>query len=590
MTINRILKPKCIHWRKTMATIQAKTSRGQKYWYIVESRRVNGKPRPVVLAYLGKAENLLQRLQQFSSGFSVKTYSHGLVSALLKEAEIINIVEIINKHVKNNRDKCSEKPVRNHLTAGATLLLAAIGRVCHPTSKDGWRLWAEDSSLSYLLRKNFSKVDSRHFWDHMDSIPEKAIQQIETEILQSVWSQYEIDTDTLFFDTTNFFTFICSSNSRCSIAKRGKNKQKRVDLRQVGMALVVTRKDHIPLFHLTYEGNLPDSKVFKAVCDKIKSRIIDLNQDINKHTFVFDKGMNSKENFLLIDKEELYFVGSLSPFQQRKIVKNAIDHFEPVTLNGQSVQVFREERAFWGKQRTIITYISENLKAKQIFSTLKEIEKIQDKLDSFSKKLSESKRKVDRTIKETQIKKIIGKNYTKVITWELLEKTPGKFAFKFSLNKKAVKEIEDNSGFKILVTNRHDWTTEEIVRAYNGQAAVENEFKNIKDPMHLAFRPQFHWTDQKIKVHFFLCFIGHLLSSLIYKKAKDDLNFKGRMRNLLDMLNGIRLAAIVQKGKKLKIEYVLETTTIEQEKLLTTLGIEDFHKTRPQIKGVGVYN
>ncbi len=44
-----------------MATIQAKTSRGRKYWYIVESRRVNGKPRPVVLAYLGKPIDLLQK-------------------------------------------------------------------------------------------------------------------------------------------------------------------------------------------------------------------------------------------------------------------------------------------------------------------------------------------------------------------------------------------------------------------------------------------------------------------------------------------------------------------------------------------------
>ncbi|MBE7444354.1 MAG: hypothetical protein HS132_03590 [Planctomycetia bacterium] len=37
--------------------------RGYKYWYIVESRRVNGKPRPIVLSYLGKADDLLKRLQ-----------------------------------------------------------------------------------------------------------------------------------------------------------------------------------------------------------------------------------------------------------------------------------------------------------------------------------------------------------------------------------------------------------------------------------------------------------------------------------------------------------------------------------------------
>ena len=42
-----------------MVTTQSKKSRGHKYWYIVESRRVNGKPRPVVLAYLGNSDDLL---------------------------------------------------------------------------------------------------------------------------------------------------------------------------------------------------------------------------------------------------------------------------------------------------------------------------------------------------------------------------------------------------------------------------------------------------------------------------------------------------------------------------------------------------
>src|SRR5256885_5292671 len=33
-------------------------------YYLVESRRVNGRPRPVVVQYLGSADTLLQRLQQ----------------------------------------------------------------------------------------------------------------------------------------------------------------------------------------------------------------------------------------------------------------------------------------------------------------------------------------------------------------------------------------------------------------------------------------------------------------------------------------------------------------------------------------------
>ncbi len=69
-----------------IATIQSKTSRGHKYWYIVESRRINGKPRPIVLAYLGKANDLLKRLQGITDGVKLKSYSHGAVVALLLAA------------------------------------------------------------------------------------------------------------------------------------------------------------------------------------------------------------------------------------------------------------------------------------------------------------------------------------------------------------------------------------------------------------------------------------------------------------------------------------------------------------------------
>ena len=111
---------------------------------------------------------------------------------------------------------------------------------------------------------------ANHFWDMMDSLPIEAIPKIEAAILQNVLRIYQLEHDTLFFDTTNFFTYIDSGNSRCSLAQRGKNKQKRSDLRQVGLAMVVTRRDMIPLFHLTYQGNRNDSKIFKLVIGEIQ--------------------------------------------------------------------------------------------------------------------------------------------------------------------------------------------------------------------------------------------------------------------------------------------------------------------------------
>src|SRR5680860_758409 len=108
-----------------MATIQSKSTKGYKYWYIVESRRVNGKPRPVVLAYLGKADDLLKRLQGLYT-LKLKSYSHGAVSALINVAARLDVVSILNKYVKSSRPYVAEKPVRNNSVSYTHLTLPTI--------------------------------------------------------------------------------------------------------------------------------------------------------------------------------------------------------------------------------------------------------------------------------------------------------------------------------------------------------------------------------------------------------------------------------------------------------------------------------
>ena len=138
-----------------MASIQVRISRGKKYWSIVESRRVNGQPRTFILEYLGTAETLLQRLQQEDT-FSIKSYSHGDSTALINTAVELDIINTINKYIPTGKD--DTKPTRDGLTVGASLLLAAIGRACHPTSKRGWYEWCKETSLEYCLKTSFKKL------------------------------------------------------------------------------------------------------------------------------------------------------------------------------------------------------------------------------------------------------------------------------------------------------------------------------------------------------------------------------------------------------------------------------------------------
>ncbi len=163
-----------------MATIQKRKSRGHTYWYIVESRRVNGKPRPITLAYLGKPEDLLLRLKGLKQ-FKVRSFFHGDTACLLSLAEELRMVDIINKYVPPMVS--GKKPIRDGLTVGATILLGAIGRACLPSIKRSWYSWARKTSLAYSLRATLKRLDSQHFWDQMNAIPVEQIPKMEKEIV-----------------------------------------------------------------------------------------------------------------------------------------------------------------------------------------------------------------------------------------------------------------------------------------------------------------------------------------------------------------------------------------------------------------------
>ena len=590
----------CIHWKQKilentfMATIQAKTSRGRKYWYIVESRRINGKPRPVVLEYLGKPLDLLRRLRGLTDKLVVKSYSHGGVCALLDVARKLDVVTSINKYVKAQRSYMADKPLRHNLTAGITLLLGAIGRVCMPTSKRGWWNWARTTSCEYLLRVSLSKIDSQHFWDIMDCIPITAIERIELEVTRKILRLYKIETDNMMYDTTNLYTYINSTNSKCSVAQRGKNKQKRNDLRQVGLAMVVTRRDFIPLFHLTYRGNMNDTVVFGKVLRKIKKRLVDLSLDIEKHTLVFDRGCNSKKNLARVKRLKLHYVCALTPAHHLELVEDAESGFREECVENKTLFVYRDKRVIWEEERTIVVYISEKLKEGQLRGIYQSLEKKKKELRKIQRRLSNPRSRIrnERNIRKTIETLLKGQYMEGLISYTLQKDEEGRFHMTWRTNLEKLKTLEDRLGFRILMTDRHEWSTEEIINAYHGQSAVELAFKNIKSPHHLAIQPEFHWTDQKIHVHQFMCVLGYQLSALLWREARLKAGFKGSLDRMLDILNNIRLAMLLEKTKtrgRIKASYNLEEMDDEEKKLMDALKLTDFHTKRPKIKGVGVY-
>ncbi len=113
----------------------------------------------------------------------------------------------------------------------------------------------EPPACLIYLGKSLKKLDGQHFWDQMSAVTPAAIEAIEEEIVTRLIEKQHITLESLLYDTTNFFTYIDSSNSKNTLAQRGRNKRKRMDLRQFGLLLLLSRREQLPIFHKVYQGN-----------------------------------------------------------------------------------------------------------------------------------------------------------------------------------------------------------------------------------------------------------------------------------------------------------------------------------------------
>jgi transposase len=154
-----------------------------------------------------------------------------------------------------------------------------LNRALYPRSKRGIRRWYERTILPFILRIAPEKLTSHAFGEHMEYLNEDAIERIEKELSSRIIELYDINTECLLYDITNFYTFIQEYEGN-ELPKKGKSKTKRFDLNQINLALLVTKDGGIPLMHQTYEGNMHDAKKFPEIISKLADRFVMFSKNV----------------------------------------------------------------------------------------------------------------------------------------------------------------------------------------------------------------------------------------------------------------------------------------------------------------------
>jgi transposase len=273
------------------------------------------------------------------------------------------------------------------LSVGQYLLLAAINRAACPTSKAQLAAWYRQTILPRLIPASAAQLSSQAFWNHMDRVREADIEAIEKELSRRLIQRLHLNLRTLVYDGTNFFTYINTRNPAQPPA-RGHNKQKRTDLRQVNLGLLVSTDFHVPLLHQVYAGNVPDAPAFATLSAELAQRYRQLAQGCEHITLIFDKGNNSAPAFQTLDQSGFHFIGSLVPSQHPDLLKIPSDQLRPLSgARLEGVSAYRTRKMIFGQERTVLVTFNEQLLEGQMQGITAGLEKARRKLDELQHRL-----------------------------------------------------------------------------------------------------------------------------------------------------------------------------------------------------------
>ncbi len=495
-----------------MASLTKKMVNGRPYYYLRETARVEGRVKVVRQVYLGRAEDLEQRLAGTAEPKSVVSRGFGAVAAALKLCRELGVAQAIDRAL-------GRRARRTSLSVGEMIMLAAINRACKPRSKRQLGDWHARTALVRLRPAERRALTSQRFWDAMDVVSDEVIATAETEIVGRAIERYGIELRPLIYDATNFQTFIDSANERNTIAQRGHPKGGRRDLRLIGLALCVALDSNFPLCHQTYEGNRNDSSQFPEAIKLIKTRLTDLglsDDQIAELTLVYDKGNNSKTNQPLVDELPLGVVGSLSPSRHPELLDVTLDQFQELEQMPGTL-AYRTQMEVYEQERTIVVSRSESFATKQRRSFGQTLAKAHRELDELKGIVERGKHRMDQRALEERIKNILRRRWLKDVITVEHDLAVGSFAYRTDPD--AIDHIAEREwGKRIIFTDRHEWTDREIIAAYRAQSKGENAFRQDKDREFVSYSPTFHWTDQKLKVHGFYCTIALMIVSLIERQ------------------------------------------------------------------------
>lgn len=622
-----------------MAYLTSTKSKGHLYFKIVESYREGNKVKHRTLYNIGPISKLFELLPETiqnpipdSSSSDdtgrdkaslkidvdpVRCRVHGPCILLWSVAEWLEVLPLM--------DSIFPPGTANSIKRSTSLLLSAIHRACKPGSMSRFAEWLDATSLPDYLQLDPEVFTAQHLWEQMDGITVNQIKQFETALFIRIMNQFPEMKDKmkcLSSDFTNYYTYICNQKYRCTIAQLGHSKEGRTGQKIYSVAVLLSPLLGIPISTMVYEGNHNDKTALQNFYNDLQERLKDI-LDLDDVTFVFDGGGVSEA---ALNDMPGHFITRGSLKSSAELYGIPLEKYETIGIDiDKEVKAYRTKAVQYGKERTCIITLSEELKNGQTAELEKQLDKLNLNIENLNAKLANPRATTDK--RENSIRNIVNgllsptfhmsdfievqyetktmrdpvltKMYQKALKEEQqkLKKSGANAAKKdvievelqglrikslndipnvevvtivrLSVNEEKKQSMIDKYyGKHLLITDHDNWSTKLILTTYRDQNFIERFFRDTKDTDHFSVRPSYHWTDQKICTHVMICYLGLTLCRVATYLMDREQSYHISCPRLMELLSQVHecLVLISVNGSKIEPRKTTSEVTGEANK------------------------
>ena len=487
--------------------------------YIRNSYRENGTVKHQTIARInGLSLNQLQNMKAAFDGNSVKREDikisggreYGASSMFYNLAKKIGLDKLIYSRNKSW--------VRS-------ILALIIGKIIFQGSKLALSKLHEISCLWEICGIRDTEIDAdKHCYDAMDELLER-----QKLIQKKLAAKHLTEGSVILYDITS--SYLEGEYEDSEIVKFGYNRDKKRGKKQIVIALVCT-KDGCPVAVEVFKGNTTD-------CSTVGSKINEIKSDYGISNFVFvgDRGMLTQKN--IDESGDIYTVTALTHAAMKKLCEEKdvqLSLFDEKT----TVEVILPE-----EPQVRYGLCKNPSKAQKDAKTRSELIK---KTEYLLAEIAVPKKRTDEKTLATRAVKVFYKYKTeKYFSWRIED-----MKIVYSRKLEVIASEEKYDGLYVIRSNVSSdiMNISEVVETYKSLMNIEQAFRSMKT-VELEIRPIYHYTDDRIKAHVFLCMLSYYL---------------------LWHLNKL-LAPFYSKNPKYTHDQVIELMKTLQKSRLTVAGI-----------------